>query len=99
MEKAIRLRFIRAISDNERKLIALQIIFGGLDLLDYCETQNIEYQNSSEVTKDLTENINLQNKSIQINTENIKLKSDKNFIYQKKINEVTINMDEKANDV
>ena len=30
-------------SDNERKLIALPIKFGGFGLLDYCETQKFEY--------------------------------------------------------
>ena len=66
-----------------------------MGLLDNCETQNFEYQNSREVTKDLTENIILQNKNFQINTEEIKsknkLKSDINTIYQQKLNEVTAN--------
>ena len=77
------------------KLFALTIKLGGLGLLDNCETQNFGYQNSREVKKDLTENIILQNKNFQINTEEIKsknkLKSDINTIYQQELNEVTAN--------
>ena len=77
IEKVIRLRFITAITSrcicsDEWEEVALQIKFGGLDLLDYYETQNIENQNSSKVPKDVTGNMNLQNKSFPINTEKIK---------------------------
>ena len=56
-----------------------------LGLLDYCETQNFEYQNSKELAKDVTKNITLRNKNFQTNTEEIKVstdqwKSDKNII-------------------
>ena len=76
-------------SDYEKKVFALSIKFNRLGPLDYCETQNIEYRNLREVTKDLTENIILQNKNFQINTEEIKksnnkLKSDINMIHEKK---------------
>ena len=74
-------------SDYEKKVFALSIKFNRLGPLDYCETQNIEYRNLREVTKDLTENIILQNKNFQINTEEIKksnnkLKSDTSMIYE-----------------
>ena len=68
-EDVIRLRFIAVITDGyicsdiDRKLFALSIKFGGLNLLDYCEIQNIEYLNSRKVTKDLTEYIILQNQN------------------------------------
>ena len=60
-----------------------------LGLLDYCETQNFEYQNSKELAKDVTKNIILRNKNFQTNTEEIKIstdqwKSDKNIIYHQK---------------
>ena len=61
IEEVIQLAFIPAItskyirSDNERKLLAIPIKFGGLGLLDYRYSQNIEYRNSREVTQDLFE--------------------------------------------
>ena len=46
-------------------------------------TSNIKYWNPREATKDLTENIILQNIIFQMNTNGI-LKSNKNMIYQQK---------------
>ena len=59
-------------SNYEKKVFALSNKFDRLGLLDCCEKQNIDYQNSREATKDLTKNIILQNKNFQINTEEIK---------------------------
>ena len=55
----------------------LPIKIGGLSLFDYCETKNIEYQNSREVTNDPTANILLPNKNFQINAEEIKKSNNK----------------------
>ena len=60
-----------------------------LGLLDYCETQNFEYQNSKELAKDVTKTIILRNKNFQTNTEEIKKSTDqwesgKNIIYHQK---------------
>ena len=61
IEEVIQLAFIPTItgkyirSDNERKLLAIPIKFGGLGLLDYRHSQNIEFRNSREVTQDLFE--------------------------------------------
>ena len=107
IEEVIPLRLIPAITDgyiypnNERKLFALPIKFSGYGLLDSCEPQNIEYRNSREVTKGLIEDMILLNKIFEINTEEIKksknkLKSEKNIIYQKKLNEATANVDEQS---
>ena len=82
-------------SDNEKKVFVLPIKFNGLDLLDYCETQNIEYRNSREVTKYLTENIILQNKIFEINAEEIK-KSKNKLKPTRKLNEVTANIYEQS---
>ena len=100
IEEVIRLKFIPAItggcicSDNERKLLALPIKLGGLSLLKYNETQNIEYRNSRKITKELTENIILQNKQFQINNEEIK--TDKQTNYQNKFEELSSNMNEQC---
>ena len=67
-------------SDNT-KLLSLSRKFGRLCLLYYHETQNIEYQNSRKIAKGLIQNIILQSKNFQTNTEEIKkrnkLKSEK----------------------
>lgn len=60
-----------------------------MSLLDYCETQNIEYQNSREVTNDPTANILLPNKNFQINAEEIKKIQEQVEI---RLNEITIYM-------
>ena len=105
IEEVLRFKFIPAITsgyicpDTERKLLELPIKFGGLGLRNYSETQNIEYQNSRTITKNLTENIILQNKHFQINKEEIKktknnLKTAKQITYQKKLQELSSNMNE-----
>ena len=59
------------------KFLVLHIKLDGLGLLNYCETQNIEYRNSKETKKCLVETIILQNESFQVNTEEIeKLKNE-----------------------
>ena len=98
IEEVIRLKFIPAItggyicSDNDRN---------GLSFLKYNETQNIEYRNSRKITKELTENIILQNKQFQINNEEIKktkkkIKTDKQTNYQNKLEELASNMNEQC---
>ena len=76
-EYVLQLKLIPAFTDGhicfvlEKDLLALPVKFGDLGLQNFVQVANLELSNSKEITKNLTENVIMQNKEFQNNNENV----------------------------
>ena len=76
-EYVLRLKLIPAFTDghiyfdSEKDLLAPLVKFGDLGLQNFVQVANLELSNSKEITKNLTENVIMQNKEFQNNNENV----------------------------
>ena len=101
IEETLGSHFIPAItgchtcSDAEKALLALPVKFGGLGLQNLCEVANTKLLNSTEITRELYENVITQNKDFQIDSE--KTKTIKNELKRKKISNYKIKLEELRN--
>ena len=107
LEEAIREKLIPAIigkniTDVERKIISLPVRLGGLGIQNPCETADIEFRNSTLVTRNLTELIIKQEKDLSgYDAEEVtallkRLKSEKEESFLVKLEDLKTVMNEKT---
>ena len=106
LEETIRERLIpaiigRRITDVERKLVSLPVRMGGLGIQDPTITADIEFRNSSFVTRNLTDLIQNQETNLdnydnaQVKTDILKMKAEKEQSLTERLEEVKNSVDEK----
>ena len=106
LEETIRDKFIpaiigRKVTDIERKIFSLPVRLGGLGIQNPVHTADIEFRNSSIVTRNLTKMIEDQDadltnyNSSQVMSEIAKLKAEKDKSFLAKLEEVKGEVDEK----
>ena len=106
LEETIREKFIpaiigRRVTDAERKICSLPVRMGGLGIQNPMHTAEIEFRNSSIVTRNLTKMIEDQDadlanyRSNEVKSEIEKLKAEKEEAMRMKLEEVKSEVDEK----
>ena len=89
-------------SDDERKLLSLPYRYGGLGLLNPCETAQLEYNASKMITSDLSRLITQQNMDFskfdkeKMKETKLEVKNQRESSFKNQFDEVREKMDEKA---